>query len=111
MKLVLVEWVDSYGCSATWEQFSTPLDQPRVMTCRSVGWLAHDGDDAKVLVPHVAQLGDAPPSQGCGDMTIPSRAVVRMVDLHEPAAEAAPPGAAAGRRTPKSPRTKQRTSA
>jgi hypothetical protein len=51
------------------------------MTCQSVGWLAHDGDDCKVLVPHVAQVGGDEPDQGCGDMTIPARAVVKVVDL------------------------------
>lgn len=83
MRLVLVEWVDSYGCSASWESIGVPL-QPRVMVCRSVGWLAHDGEDCKVLVPHVAEVGEGEPDQGCGDMTIPAQAVVRISDLALP---------------------------
>lgn len=82
MRLVFVEWEDSFGCSSRWEN----LDgcQPSVMLCRSVGWLLHDGDDCKVVVPHVSTPPGADGPQGCGDMTIPAKAVVRMVDLIEP---------------------------
>ena len=55
------------------------------MRCRSVGWLAHDGDECKVLIPHVGEVGDGESDQGCGDMTIPTRAVLRMLDLKAPA--------------------------
>jgi hypothetical protein len=84
MRLVLVEWLDSFGCSATWEQ----LDgcSPHLLTCRSVGWLIHDGDDCKVIVPHVSQPNEGCGQQGCGDMTIPTRAIVRMADLSESSA-------------------------
>lgn len=53
---------------------------PTPMFCRSVGWLLHDGEDAKVVVPHVA-IG---PGHGCGDMTIPTVAIRRLVELEEP---------------------------
>lgn len=81
MRLVLVEWVDSYGCSPSWTSLDQPMPPPRVMTCKSVGWLAHDGPDCKVLVPHLAKVGPDDPDQGCGDMTIPACAVTRMLDL------------------------------
>lgn len=81
MRLVLVEWVDSYGCSSNWTALDDPLAKPHIMNCRSVGWLAHDGDEAKVLIPHMAELEDGEAKQACGDMTIPTRAVVRMLDL------------------------------
>ena len=83
MRLVMVEWVDSYGCSASWQPLGGSA--PSALTCRSVGWLLHDADDCKVIVPHVSQ-GDhahAEP-QGCGDMTIPSAAIVRLVNLPIP---------------------------
>ncbi len=80
---MLVEWVDSYGCSSSWEEIGEPFDAPTVMICRSVGWLVHDGDDCKVLVPHVAEVGAGALRQGCGDMTIPTVAVVRIEDLLE----------------------------
>jgi hypothetical protein len=61
-----------------WNQAERPL------VCRSVGWLLHDTDMCKVVVPHITNTDDptiAP--QGCGDMTIPSCAVTRMIDLRE----------------------------
>lgn len=84
MQLVFVEWLDSFGCSPTWEQ----LDgcSPRPLTCKSVGWLLHDDADCVVLVPHVATPPGATGPQGCGDMTIPARCIVRRVDLSEPSA-------------------------
>ena len=79
MKLVLVEWEDSFGCASDWER----LDgcKPQVQTCRSVGWMLYNGDDCKVIVPHVAPKS----GHGCGDMTIPTRAIVRIAELAEAA--------------------------
>ena len=83
MRLVLVEWVDSYGCSASWQD--TDGVTPSPLVCRSVGWLLHDADDCKVVVPHLSnRFHPGINQQGCGDMTIPVRAIVRMVDLAEP---------------------------
>jgi len=79
-RLVLIEWLDSYGCSAEWQ----PLEgcDPAPMKCRSVGWLVGDRKDCKVIVPHISQDGHPGiPVQGCGDMTIPSSAILRVVDL------------------------------
>jgi hypothetical protein len=59
-----------------------------VLVCRSVGWLLHDTDECKVIVPHLVQ----PPrdsriaEQGRGDMTIPTPAVVRLLELTDPGA-------------------------
>lgn len=80
-RLVYVEWVDSYGCSAVWQALA--VDRPEPMLCRSVGWLVHDGKDCKVVVPHVARGMETP--QGCGDMTIPTAAIVKLADLVVPA--------------------------
>jgi len=78
MRLVLIEWIDSYGCSSTWENLEGC--KPSIMSCKSVGWLVHDGDDCKTVVPHVANGAQ----QGCGDMTIPTCAITRLVDLGVP---------------------------
>jgi hypothetical protein len=46
------------------------------MVCRPVGWLLYDGDDHKVVVPHISD--ETYPTigrQGFGDMTIPTRAL------------------------------------
>jgi hypothetical protein len=79
-RLVLVEWVDSYGCSATWQPLTGST--PTALICRSVGWLVHDGADCKVVVPHISdENNEHATSQGCGDMTIPSRAVLKIANL------------------------------
>lgn len=84
MRLVLIEWVDSHVAIGGWkllEGFS-----PQAPVCRSVGWLVRDDEHSKVVVPHVIEeqsQGDVP-LQGCGDMTIPAAAVVRMVELRVP---------------------------
>ncbi len=79
MRLVLIEWLDSCGCSADWRS----LDgyEARPLICRSVGWLLHDADDCKVIVPHVSESEPQASSQGCGDMTIPTAAVRSVTDL------------------------------
>ena len=83
MRLVMIEWVDSFGCSSTWEDLNED-SQPELIPCRSVGWLFHDGPDCKVLVPHVAPVPGGKKQQGCGDMTIPIQSILHMVDLIEP---------------------------
>jgi hypothetical protein len=79
MRLVLVEWLDSFGCSSAWTRLEAA--DPHPVVCRSVGWLLYDGDDCKVVVPHVVEERAGVDAQGCGDMTIPSRAVISIVDL------------------------------
>lgn len=79
-RLVLIEWVDSYGCSSRWAQISDV--QPELMVCQSVGWLIYDDEQCKVILPH-RSTGDHPNAgqQGCEDMTIPTVAVVSITDL------------------------------
>jgi hypothetical protein len=80
VKLVVIEWLDSFGCSSTWTSLSDCKPQP--LRCKSVGWLLHDGDDCKVLVPHIAQEnGNIEQAQGCGDMTIPTAAILSIREL------------------------------
>lgn len=83
MRLVLIDWLDSYGCSSQWQ----PLDDchAKPLRCRSVGWLLYDGDDCKVIVPHLVKDHDHVPPQGCGDMTIPATAILHIAELPEPA--------------------------
>ena len=80
MRLVLIEWQDSCGCSPDWK----PLEgyEAKPLLCRSVGWLLHDGDACKVIVPHVSDSQE----QGCGDMTIPTTAILKISDLAASAA-------------------------
>ena len=78
MRLVMVEWVDSFGCSADWQELVED-SQPKPIFCKTVGWLFYDGSECKVIVPHIADNG----KQGCGDMTIPTNCIRRISDLLE----------------------------
>lgn len=77
---MLVDWEDSCGAIARWQYMDE--SGPELVTCRSVGWLVYDGKDCKRIVPHVGQHGGVDSrQQGCGDMTIPTSAIVKIVDL------------------------------
>lgn len=80
-RLVAVEWLDSYGCGAIWEEM--PDRPPPAHRCYSVGWLVAKTEDVVVIVPHISpenkDIGG--PEQGCGDMTIPRCAVRKIINL------------------------------
>jgi hypothetical protein len=80
-RLVLVEWLDSLGCSSHWQTIEQVNVAP--LRCRSVGWLIHDDKYSKVIVPHVSD-DDQAPLQGCGDMAIPSKSILSITELSEP---------------------------
>ena len=78
--LVMIEWVDAFGCSTDWREMDN-LDTESLL-CRSVGWLVHDGDGVKVIVPHMAEERRERTSiQGCGDMSIPAVSVTQIITL------------------------------
>ena len=79
MRLVMIEWVDTFGCSSEWQDLDDDR-QPEPMLCRSVGWLFKNGDDCKVIVPHIADVPGGL-KQGCGDMAIPTICVRSIQDL------------------------------
>ena len=83
-RLVLIEWVDSYGCSTGWTTIPDDVsDEPAL--CRSVGWIVAKGRKVITLVPHISnEDGEINcPEQGCGDMTIPVRCIKRITTLVE----------------------------
>ena len=83
MKLVLIEWLDSHS-GRGWQDMEKFEDAAQPLYCRSVGWLAVESDDCKVLVPHLAgnQNGNIV-AQGCGDLTIPTQAIVKVEVLRD----------------------------
>ncbi len=83
MRLVLIEWVDSFGCSSNWQELSEDC-QPKPIVCKSVGWLFVDKEDCKVIIPHIANISDDDLQQGCGDMTIPTKSILHIIDIVEP---------------------------
>ena len=84
-RLVLIEWEDSHG-DGLWHQLDGEIED-RALVCRSVGWLVLDGERAKVVAPHLSDQEAGVPLQGAGVMTIPTRTVLRIVDLREPGQE------------------------
>ena len=75
-KLVLVEWLDSRRGEG-WSRLEDLRDDLRVTRCRSVGWIIAHDSSSLTLAGH---LGDNP-EQCCGDMTIPSRAILSISNL------------------------------
>jgi hypothetical protein len=83
MRLVLVEWEDSHALtSGGWMHLDGEHStDPRM--CFSVGWLLADGERAKVIVPHRNEEPPGAYAQGAGAISIPTRCIVRIVDLRE----------------------------
>jgi hypothetical protein len=78
--LVYVEWEDSQAGVSGWGL--TDGARPSLVTVRSVGWLVYDGEDCKLIVPHLsAESHNGVKQQGCGDMTIPASSVRKVVKL------------------------------
>lgn len=80
MRLVLVKWVDSCGCTTEWSEIDEKAPDVEQMICHSAGWLVHDGAECVVIAPHVADIPDAL-KESCGNMTIPKICVVSIRDL------------------------------
>lgn len=83
--LVLIEWVDACGCSTDWREIAK-LKEDKPMICKSVGWLTDQDVDNRefvTIVPHVTP-GDHERAEehGCGDMTIPRRAILKVTHLN-----------------------------
>lgn len=79
--LMMVEWLDAHAGRGwlTADQIAN-ADEP--LYCRSVGWLVAKTADCMVLVPHISgQKSGEPFMTGCGDLTIPRKAIVRSFKL------------------------------
>ena len=81
MQLVLIEWEDSHS-GRGWQDACAIGVAAEPLYCRSVGWLVSENKQCKVVVPHIAgeKNGNAM-LQGCGDLTIPAKAIVKMTVL------------------------------
>ena len=49
MDIIYVEWLDSQG-SGRWQDLQEVIDETKPRVIRSVGWLAHETDDAILLI-------------------------------------------------------------
>lgn len=81
MKIVKIEWIDSYGAGSSWQELDDIKDIQH--TCISIGYLALDGDKVKVIVPHISPENKEIDSalQGCGDMAIPVKSILKITEL------------------------------
>lgn len=62
MKIELIKWVDTFGCSQGWE-FEDEIEC-RVTEVYSVGFVRKETDSAIVLVPHIS-TAERPQIAGC----------------------------------------------
>lgn len=79
MKLVLIEWHDSRQPESGWTWLEQS-EQPAIVRCRSVGWLAKEDEDGLMLVPNLGDDGQ----QGCGGIVIARRQVVNVIEITDP---------------------------
>ena len=83
MKLVLIEWLDSHS-GRGWQEMPALERAAIPLYCRSVGWLVLKKKNCMVLVPHMAgEKNGNTMLQGCGDLTIPTAAIVKMTVLRK----------------------------
>lgn len=80
LPLVLVEWEDSTQPVAAW-QFLDQIEDAAAILCQSVGFLIHDGADAKTLAPNVGETGLGS-AQASGVVQIPTRCIRRIRKLN-----------------------------
>jgi hypothetical protein len=75
MKLVLIEWIDSHSNGSGWVNINS--FDPKNSVVYAVGWLIHDDEESKVIVPHISIDTD----ECYGTMTIPTVAVRNITPL------------------------------
>ena len=82
-RLVLIEWLDSHH-GRGWRTMEELLEAAEPLYCQSVGWIIVENEACKVLAPHVGgERGGDTMLQACGDMTIPTVAILKVTTLRE----------------------------
>ena len=71
MKIELIKWVDTFGCSPGWE-FEDELEC-KVTEVYSVGFVRKETDSVIVLIPH---MSSAERTQIAGYICIPRRQII-----------------------------------
>ncbi len=80
--MVMVEWVDSVRPAPSWQHLCDFECGPAI-SCASVGWLIHDGEDVKALAPNMGEIDNADQIQASGIIRIPTVSITRIVRLRE----------------------------
>lgn len=73
--------VDSHS-GRGWQTTDSLQRAAEPLYCQSVGWLLSDMKNCMVIVPHIAgEINGDTMMQGCGDLTIPTNAIIKMTVL------------------------------
>jgi hypothetical protein len=78
--VVLIEWEDSAQAVPQW-QWLSEISGPRILVCRSVGFLIADEPEQKLLAVSVAHAETPEAAQASGVIAIPTRAIRRLSRL------------------------------
>lgn len=76
---VMVRWLDSYGPTGRWQEIGDI--HPERLVAVSVGWIVARNRESIVVVPHLIDGNDRVAKQGCGEMTIPKKAILAVCPL------------------------------
>lgn len=77
----MIEWIDSHSGN-NWQSIEQIQKSCEPLYCRSVGWLVSEKNGCKIIVPHISgEKNGNIILQGCGDLTIPTKAVVKITVL------------------------------
>lgn len=80
---VFIERKDSTQPTPNW-QYQIDFNSKNVVICASIGWLIHDGEDAKVLAPNTGDTESGDSLQVSGFIRIPESCIVNIEKLKEP---------------------------
>lgn len=83
MKLVCVDWVDSYSGEG-WRPIEQIQSESELFPCRTIGWVVSDNKHALTLINTVGgHMNENVVPIGCGDITIPKVAITRLRTIKE----------------------------
>ena len=84
-RLYLIEWIDSYGDrSNQWFELDN-IQSPQKVICLSVGWIEKESKHGITIVSHISGVKDKKSDRyGTGILTIPTKAIIRKVNLPFP---------------------------
>ena len=75
LRRVYVKWIDSYGCTARWEELDR--DYP-LLVIESIGFVILNNDDVIAIANSVSQETSKTPAQANGIMTIPKLSIIEL---------------------------------
>jgi hypothetical protein len=77
MRLVLVEWMDSYAARGWKTKADLDAAMNNRVTCRSIGWIFGRTKDYLMVVPHLSFTRQGV-EHGSGDLCIPHRSILKI---------------------------------